>query len=293
MTNRRKKSTIDTSPKHTVTDVVVIILGCIISSLGVNIFLTHAKLLSGGATGIGLIFQYLFHVNAGIIVFVINIPLFVLSYFKLDKRFTVYSAIGTISLSLSLYLTSGINIDLNITDPLVLCIYGGVLCGIGYGLVFSRSGSTGGTDIITMSIKKKYSNFDIGKVGLVLNLIIVSVGSIFFGLSIALYTLISMFTQGIVIDKVINGINSKKLLLIITEKEQEVIDHIIIDMNRGVTSLEANGEYTKKHGKMLYCLVTTRQMIALKSQILKIDPRAFITIIDVNEVKGKGFESMI
>ncbi|WP_297519885.1 YitT family protein [uncultured Clostridium sp.] len=279
--------------KTTTIDIIVIILGCCIASLGVNLFLIDAKLLSGGATGIGLIFQYLFGINAGIIVLLINIPLFILSYFKLDKRFTLYSIIGTFSLSGSLMLTSDIHINLNISDPLVLCIYGGVLCGIGYGLVFSRSASTGGTDIITMSIKKKYSNLNIGKVGLFLNLIIVSVASYFFGLSIGLYTLISMFTQGIVIDKVINGVNAKKLLLILTEKEEEVIDHIIIQMNRGVTSLEANGEYTKKHGKMLYCLVTTRQMIELKSTILKIDPRAFITIIDVNEVKGRGFESMI
>ncbi|MGL4762417.1 MAG: YitT family protein [Sarcina sp.] len=279
--------------KTTIIDIVVIILGCFIASLGVNLFLTDAKLLSGGATGIGLIFQYLFGINAGIIVLIINVPLFLLSYFKLDKKFTIYSMIGTFSLSGSLMLTSKIHINLNISDPLVLCIYGGVLCGIGYGLVFSRSASTGGTDIITMSIKKKYSNLNIGKVGLGLNLIIVSIASYFFGLSIALYTLISMFTQGVVIDKVINGVNSKKLLLILTEKEDEVINHIIKKMNRGVTSLEANGEYTKKHGKMLYCLVTTRQMIELKSKILKIDPKAFITVIDVNEVKGRGFESMI
>ncbi|WP_297435240.1 YitT family protein [uncultured Clostridium sp.] len=281
------------SKKTTIIDISVIIAGCIIASSGVNIFLTDAKLLSGGATGIGLIFQYLFGINAGIIVLIINIPLFLLSYLKLDKRFTIYSIIGTLALSFSLMLTANIHINLNISDPLVLCIYGGVLCGIGYGLVFSRSGSTGGTDIITMAIKKKYSNLNIGKVGLALNFIIVTVASFYFGLSIALYTLICMFTQGIVIDKVINGLNSKKLLLIITQKEQEVIDHIIVKMNRGVTSLEANGEYSHKHGKMLYCLVTTRQMISLKTTILEIDPTAFITIISVNEVKGRGFESMV
>lgn len=279
--------------KTIIKDIVLIIIGCIIASLGVNMFLTHAKLLSGGVTGIALIFQYKLGINSGIIVFLLNLPLFILSYFKLDKKFTVYSGIGMLSLSLSLMLTSRFNNLLTINDPLLYCIYGGVLCGIGYGIVFSRSGSTGGTDIITMSIKKKHSNLNIGKVGLIINLIIVCLGSIFFGLTVALYTLISMFIQGIVIDKVINGLNSKKLLLIITQKEQEVIDHIIINMNRGVTSLEANGEYTKKHERMLYCLVTTRQMIELKSKILLIDPRAFITIIDVNEVKGKGFESLI
>lgn len=284
---------INLGKKTTIIDITVIILGCIIASLGINLFLAHAKLLSGGATGIGLIFQYLFGINSGIIVLLINVPLFLLSYFKLDKRFTIYSMIGTFSLSGSLYLTSKIQINMNITDPLVFCIYGGVLCGIGYGLVFSRSGSTGGTDIITMSIKKKYSNLNIGKVGLFLNLIIVCVGSMFFGLSVALYTLISMFAQGVVIDKVINGFNSKRLLLIITDKEDEIIEYVIKNMHRGITSLEANGEYSKKHSKMLYCLVTTRQMIDLKNKILKIDPKAFITIIEVNEVKGNGFESMI
>lgn len=279
--------------KTVVLDIVLIIIGCIIASLGVNMFLTHAKLLSGGVTGIALIFQYKLGINSGIIVFLLNLPLFILSYIKLDKRFTVYSGIGMLSLSLSLMITSKFNHLLTINDPLLYCIYGGVLCGLGYGIVFSRSGSTGGTDIITMSIKKKYSNLNIGKVGLIINLIIVCVGSLFFGVTVALYTLISMFIQGTVIDKVINGLNSKKLLLIITQKEQEVIDHIIINMNRGVTSLEANGEYTKKREKMLYCLVTTRQMIDLKSRILRIDPKAFITIIDVNEVKGKGFESLI
>lgn len=276
-----------------VIDIITIIIGCFIASLGVNMFLVHAKLLSGGATGIGLIFQYLTGVNSGIVVLCINIPLFILSYLKLDKKFTIYSMVGTLSLSASLYITSNFTKILATNDTLLYCIYGGVLCGIGYGFVFSRSGSTGGTDIIAMSIKKKYSNFNIGKLGLIINLIIVSVGSIFFGLPVALYTLISMTMQSILIDKVINGLQSKKLLLILTCKEQEVIDHIIIDMNRGVTSLQAEGEYTKKHGKMLYCLVTTRQMIELKNRILDIDPKAFITVIDVNEVKGKGFESMI
>lgn len=270
-------------------DVIIIIIGCIISSLGVNLFLTHAKLLSGGATGIGLMFEYLADIPSGVVVFIINLPLFFLSYKKLSRRFTIYSAIGMVSLSLSLIITKPFSSLIQVNDILLYCIYGGVLLGIGGGLVFLRNGSTGGTDIVTMLIRKKYSNFPIGKLSFALNFIIIFIGAFFFGLPKSLYTLISIFIQGMVADMVLRGFTSKKLFLILTNKEPEVIDFIIKDMHRGVTSLIAEGEYTHKQKKMLYCAVTTKQMIYFKRKILTIDPTAFITMIDISEIKGKGF----
>ncbi|SHE47743.1 YitT family protein [Clostridium fallax] len=280
------------SKKSYILDILIIILGCFIASLGVNLFLCHAKLLSGGATGVALIIQYLTGFKAGFTVFILNLPLFVLSYFKLDKKFTVYSAIGMVALSIALLITEPLSSFVQIDDILLHCIYGGALCGIGYGLVFSRNGSTGGTDIITMVIRKKFSNFNIGSVGFALNLIIILIGIIFFGVSKGLYTLISMFIQGYVLDIVIKGVSSKNLLFIITDKEDEVIDYIIKDLHRGVTSLRAEGEYTHDSKKMLYCIVTAREMIELKSTIHYIDPKAFITIMDTSEVKGKGFKNI-
>lgn len=275
--------------KHMILDFILIFVGCIIASLGVNLFLVNAQLLSGGATGVALILQYLYNIPSGITVFLINIPLFFLSYKMLNKKFTLYSAVGMVSLSISLMITKPLSTLVRVDDLLLYCIYGGVLCGLGYGLVFSRNGSTGGTDIITMVLRKKYSNFEIGKLSFFLNCVIVFIGALIFGLPKALYTLISMFVQGTLVDKVINGFNSKKLLLILTEKEQDIIQYVIKDMNRGVTSLIAEGEYTHELKKMLYIAVTSSQMIHLKNKILRIDPKAFITIIDVSEVNGKGF----
>ncbi|MBU3104825.1 YitT family protein [Clostridium gasigenes] len=275
--------------KTVLLDFIIIFLGCLIASLGVNLFLTNAKLLSGGATGVALILQYTANISSGITVFIINLPLFLISYKRLNKRFTLYSAIGMISLSLSLIITKPLSQLIKIDDILVYCIYGGVLCGLGYGLVFLRNGSTGGVDIITMVIRKKYPNFEIGKVSFGINCIIVLIGAIIFGLPKALYTFISIFLQSVVVDRVLNGFNSKKLLLILTEKEQDMINYIIKDMHRGVTSLIAEGEYTHNRKKMLYCAVTSSQMIHVKLKLLKIDPKAFITIIDVSEVNGKGF----
>lgn len=275
--------------KYMVLDFILIFAGCIIASLGVNLFLVNAQLLSGGATGVALILQYLYNIPSGITVFLINIPLFFVSYKMLNKKFTLYSAVGMMSLSISLMITKPLSSLVKVDDILLYCIYGGVLCGLGYGLVFSRNSSTGGTDIITMVLRKKYSNFEIGKLSFGLNCVIVFIGALIFGLPRALYTLISMFVQGIVVDRVINGFNSKKLLLILTEKEEEIIKYVIKDMNRGVTSLVAEGEYTHELRKMLYIAVTSAQMVPLKNKILRIDPKAFITIIDVSEVNGKGF----
>lgn len=276
--------------KDNIKDIFLIFLGCFIASLGVNLFLVHAKLLSGGVTGIALILEYTLKIPAGISVLIINIPLIILSYKKLDKCFTIYTTIGMLSLSLSLIITKPLSYFINMDhDLLIFCIYGGVLCGIGYGLVFLRHGSTGGTDIITMLIRRKYSNFNIGSLGFSISLTIIIIGAIIFGLPQALYTIISLFTQSVVLDKMLKGFNSRKLLLILTCKENEIIEYVIKDLNRGITSLFAEGEYTHNKKKMLYCIVSSHQMVELKTAVHKIDPNAFITIIDTSEVRGKGF----
>ena len=278
--------------KNFYVDILVIIIGSFISSLGVNLFLSNAKLLSGGVTGIALILQYLWEVPSGITVFLLNIPLFFVSYKYLNKRFTIYTAIGMLSFSTALMITKPLSTLVQVDDMLLYCIYGGVLSGIGSGLIFYRNGSTGGTDIITMVIRKKYSNFDIGQVGFAFNLIIVTVSIFIFGLPRALYTLISMFITSTILDKVLNGFTSKKLLLILTEKEDDIINYVIKDMNRGITALMAEGGYTRDKKRLLYVAVTTSQMISLKTKILRVDPKAFITIIDVSEVRGKGFVTL-
>ena len=145
--------------------------------------------------------------------FLLNIPLFFVSYKYLNKRFTIYTAIGMLSFSTALMITKPLSTLVQVDDMLLYCIYGGVLSGIGSGLIFYRNGSTGGTDIITMVIRKKYSNFDIGQVEFAFNLIIVTVSIFIFGLPRALYTLISMFITSTILDKVLNGFTSKKLLL--------------------------------------------------------------------------------
>lgn len=276
--------------KDNLIDLLFIILGSFLGSIGVNMFLIHAKLLSGGVTGLALIFQYLFKIQAGYIILLLNIPLFILSVKKLNRKFTTYSLVGTLSFSLSLILTHPISNILNINDNLLYCLYGGVVNGIGFGLVFVHHGSTGGFDIVSMLIKRKYSNLNIGKISFGINLIIVTISAFIFGLPNALYTLIAMYITSFVLDNVVKGLNQTKSVFIITEKEEEVSELIMTNLNRGVTYLYGEGAYSKEHRKILYCIVPLPQLPDLKNIVTSVDKKAFLSISDASEVQGKGFK---
>lgn len=274
-------------------DLFFIILGSTISSIGVNMFLTHAKLLSGGVTGIALILQYLFKFEAGYVILALNIPLFILSAFKLSKKFTIYSAIGTMAFSIGLILTHPISNILNINDNLLYCLYGGVVNGIGFGIVFVHHGSTGGFDIVSMMIRRRYTNLNIGKISFSINLVIVTISAFIFGLPNALYTLIAMYITSFVLDNVVKGINKSKSVIIITEKEEEIAACIMKELHRGVTYLYGEGAYTKEGRKILLCVVPLAQLPELKNIVTYRDNKAFISIADASEIVGKGFKENI
>ncbi|QAT41694.1 YitT family protein [Clostridium sp. JN-9] len=274
-------------------NVLFIILGSFISAIGINVFIVNANLLSGGVSGISLILQYLLKIPAGYTVLIINIPLLFVSYFKINKRFSFLTLVGTLSISLFLIITSPLKQYIHLNDTLLLCLYGGIINGIGLGIVFSNHGSTGGLDIVSALIKLKREDFNIGTISFAFNLIIVAVGAVFFGLAVALYTLVSMYMTSFVMDKVINGLNRRKMILIITSKESEVSKALMDKLKRGVTFLYGEGAYTGHNKKILYCVVSLAQLPSLKQIVREIDEKSFISILDVSEVEGKGFYSSL
>lgn len=270
-------------------NILEILFGTFIYSIGINTFIVHARLLSGGVSGISLIIQYLTGFPAGFTIFILNIPLLILSYKRIGSRFTIYTIMGTVSLSLFLILTRLLNNIIKFDDPILLCLYGGVLTGAGMGIVFANHGSTGGLDIISVLVKKKHDNFEIGRINLYINFIIVIAGLIFVGLQSALYTLVSMSINSFVLDKTINGFNRRKMLFIITNEEEKISNAIMKDLKRGVTFIHAEGAYTKTSRRILYCVVSLSQIPYIKHMVYSIDKNAFISILDVSEVRGKGF----
>ncbi|NMM62397.1 YitT family protein [Clostridium sp. P21] len=275
--------------KNDFIDFLFTILGSFIGAIGINMFLIHAKLLSGGVTGLALIFQYLFKIQAGYVIILLNIPLFILSIIKLDKKFTIFSLVGTLAFSFSLILTQPISNILNINDSLLFCLYGGVVSGIGMGLVFAHRGSTGGFDIVCMLLKRKYTNFNIGRISFYINLVIVSISAFIFGLPSALYTLIAMYITSLVLDNIVKGFNQSKAVFIITKKEHIMSELIMIKLHRGVTYLYGEGAYNKDTKKILYCIVTLSQLPELKNIVTAVDEEAFMSIQDASEIHGKGF----
>ena len=278
--------------KQNLKNITLVILGCLLSAIGVNMFLVNAKLVSGGVSGIAVLIQYALNFPAGYTVLIANIPLLILSYKKLNKRFTIYSIIGTISLSIFLLLTKNLSSILTVHDTLLICVYGGVITGAGVGLAYSNHGSEGGMNIVVMLVKKKYNNFDVGQLGFAVNCLIVFLGMLLNGLTVGLYTLMSMYIAAFVTDKMIYGLSRKKVLLIITDKQDEVCDYIRISMHREATILEGKG-ITGNERKVLYCIVHVSRLPEFKYSILKIDEDALISIIDASEVDGKGFNSSI
>ena len=275
--------------------IFLIVLGSLILSIGINLFIIPNKLLSGGLSGIGLMLQYIFKLPMGATILVLNIPLLVLSILKINRKFTIFTILGTVSLSLFLTITSPLN---NILAPvqesyrLLYCIYGGVISGVGLGIVISNEGSTGGMDIVAIYAKKKY-DIEVGTVIFTINFLIVAVGSILFDFRVGLYTLISMYINSTVMEKVVNGLNRRKMLLIVSEKEKEVSDAIMYNCNRGVTILYGEGAYTSHKKNIMYCVVSLGQLPQIKRVIKSIDQGAFISIIEIAEVQGNGFKSPI
>lgn len=267
----------------------IIIVGITIMSIGVNGFLRQAHLLSGGVAGVSTAINYLSNINVGFITFFINIPIFILGFIFLDKDFLITSLINMILFSVIIGITQEIGSIIPVDDILLQSVYGGILCGVGNGLVFRTKSSLGGTDIIGAILKNKL-NIEMKNTSFGINLAIVSVSSLLFGLNLALYTLIAMFINAQVMSYIKDALNDEKAVMVFSNNSQPIANEIMDTLVRGVTFLEAEGGYTQEKKKIIYCVVLSREIPKIKEIALKYDERAFISVNDINEVKGKGFK---
>lgn len=267
----------------------IIMIGITIMSIGVNGFLRQAHLLSGGVAGVSTAINYLSHVNVGLITFIINIPIFILGFIFLDKDFLITSLINMILFSIIIGITQEVGSIIPIDDILLQSVYGGILCGVGNGLVFRTKSSLGGTDIIGAILKNKL-NIAMKNTSFGINLAIVSISSLLFGLNLALYTLIAMFINAQVMSYIKDALHDEKAVMVFSNNSQPIASEIMSTLVRGVTFIEAEGGYTGEKKKIIYCVVLSREIPKIKEIALKYDERAFISVNDINEVKGKGFK---
>ncbi|WP_353093518.1 YitT family protein [Tissierella praeacuta] len=288
-TNETKKS-ISGGIKEIVIKILSIVIGNLLCSLAFNLFFVPNGLLSGGVGGIAIMIQYLKEIPTGLTVFLINLPLFVVGVRMLDKKFITYAFISMIIFSSWLTITKDFARYFILEDVFLASIFGALLNGLGMGVMFRNGTCQGGFDVVAAILKRKF-NVNIGTGLMMVNTIIITLSSLLFGYKSAMYTLIAMYIGYHILDKVQTGFNIQKNVIIVSEKSKELSIAIIEQMNRGVTFLKGQGGYTHENKDIIYCTLTSREIAKLKEIVNVVDPKAFFTITDVVEVKGKGFKS--
>ncbi|UPA32394.1 YitT family protein [Terrisporobacter glycolicus] len=254
-----------------------------------NGFLAPADILSSGLAGIVVIFNKLFGINQGIAILIMNIPIFLICKKYVDKEFFFTSIINMFIYSFTLGISENLYKYIRIDDLIIQSIFGGVLIGVGVGLIFKANSSVGGLDIVMAALKIKY-DISIKNASLIINFFIICAGGVLFGGLKAMYTLISMYLTSISIEKAKDIFNKQKLILLISDKNKEIANSIMKSTGKGVTFLEAQGAYSKVNKKMIYCVVSSNQIAKIKEIIYKEDKNAFVSINNIDEVKGGGFK---
>lgn len=265
-----------------------VIIGCLIAACSINLFVVPSHLLTGGVTGIAMIIYYLADLPIGVQTFIYNIPLLVASYKLLGKDYTVDVVIGTVIFSICLDATKFLQAYAPVNDIMLVSIYGGVFNGLGYGIVFRMNGSTGGFDILGAIVKKFYS-MNMGSTIFAFNCCIVGIAGFLFGIQPALFTLICMYVNSHVTDKVIAGLNRKKAVLIISENSADIAEAIMHEIRRGVTFLHGQGAFSGNERNVIMVVVSLTEIAKLKMIVNFLDKNAFLIMMSASEVMGRGF----
>lgn len=264
-----------------------ITLGSFLYSIAVNFFFKTHHLAQGGFTGISLLLHYLFDTPIGLMIILMNIPVFILGYIRLGKGFLLYSAYGMLAVSLFIDLTSSWHIQ-PLENVILAPIYGGIIGGLGVGLILRVGGTTGGVDIVARLLQSKYRGLEMGKLIAVLDFTIIGISSLVVGLEKAMLTSVAVYISSRVVDLILTGVQQSRSVMIVSQSE-EISQAIQKQLVRGVTLLHGMGGYTKKEGEVILVVVQMYELDRLRKLIKKIDPKAFIMVFELKEVIGEGF----
>lgn len=263
------------------------VIGVLLSSIAFNLFIKPSHLIFG-VSGISIMTEKLYNLDPSYVILGGNILLLIASYVFLGKEQTRMTVVGSILYPVLIKLTDQLPnyIDLGNTEPIVLALCGALISGIGTGLVFKNNYTTGGTDVLKQ-IFTKYGKMPYSMANIYSEGIIMFSGGIVFGWQAFIYSVITLVISGIVSDRVIMGISEYKTLQIVTNKESEIKEFIMKNLNHGVTEIEAKGGYTNGRKTVLLCAVPTREYFIVTEAIKKIDKNAFVIAIDTYEIQGK------
>lgn len=261
--------------------ILTIIIGSLIVSVAYNFFLIPHEILSSGLSGIAIMLGLITPINTGILNFVLNLPLLILGIFKLGKRFIFYTILSVVVISIGLYVVPIRQVS---TEPILSSLFGGVLTGVGIGLIFRVSGSSGGFDILAMLLNQK-KDFPLGAILSAMNAVVVLVSGFIFSWDAALNTMVAIYATGKVVDT-IHTKHIKLTLMIVTNKGKEMKEKLLSSVYRGITLIDGEGAYSGENRKILMTVITRYQLTDVKSLIKDTDPDAFVNINETTEVMG-------
>ena len=276
--------------KKKITEYFFITIGIILVAISVEYFFIPNNLAAGGVTGLAIVInKFIPNLNVSLITFIINMILFIIAFILIGGSFGEKTLFATIGLSIIMWIIEEFLSPYALTKDLIIAtIFGTLISAIGMAIVFNNNASTGGTDILA-KILNKFSHIDIGKALLIIDLFITLMAAITFGLDLGFYSMLSVIGLGITIDRIIDGFNTKKEILIMSPKVNEISNFILKELTRGCTYLKGVGAYTKKDINVIYTVLERKEFIKLKLFIKEIDPNAFISVREAYEVMGEGF----
>ena len=281
-------------PKSKVLTIVwsyfMITVASAIYAVGFNWFYVPNDIAFGGITGVGQIINAILPwAPIGTVVIILNIPLFILGWRLLGGHLLLSSLYAMAVSSVFIDLVNSIH-TFEPMDPMLACVFGGVLMGGSLGIVFQQGATTGGTDLIARLLKLKISWLPMGKLLMATDLVVIVATAIAFGsIYSALYGVVALYIAGLVMDKVLYGMDSAKVAYIISDRFREIAGALVNDLDRGVTILQGQGAYSGAEKKVLMCAFKQRQIVSIKRMVKDLDPAAFIIVCDAHEVLGDGF----
>lgn len=272
------------------TNIAFVIFGSAVMSFGLVYFNMENNLADGGLTGIALILYFMFNVDPAWSNLILNIPLFFIGWKVLGRIVFIYTIIGTFSISLFLWLFQRFPlVYLPLSEDLTLAaLFSGVLVGSGLGIVFRFGGTTGGADILA-KVGFRYFGWSMGRTLFLFDAAVITSSLVYLNYREAMYTLVAVFVAAKVIDFIQQGAYSAKASFIISDYTEEISAAITKEMGRGGTILKGTGSFTGSDKKVLYCVIGRNELVRLKNLVENIDPHAFVTVNDVQDVIGEGF----
>ncbi|MDR7075298.1 uncharacterized membrane-anchored protein YitT (DUF2179 family) [Neobacillus niacini] len=271
-------------------NILFILLGTAIMSFGLVHFNMQNKLAEGGFTGITLLLYFMFKWDPSYTNLILNIPLFFIGWKLLGRNAFFYTILGTVGLSVFLWIFQRYSIEMPLKDDLLLAaLFAGVFLGIGLGIIFRYGGTTGGVDIIARLVQK-YAGWSMGRTMFIFDICVIGVSVLtYLNYKEAMYTLVAVFIGARVIDFIQEGAYTARGAMIVSERNEDIAKKIMEEMDRGVTVLKGYGSFTKIEREVLYCVVAKNEIVRLKNLITSVDPHAFVSVTVVHDVHGEGF----